>query len=249
MVNVRTLVRPWRRRAVDGQSPESGFTLAETLTVMMILGIITALTFGAIIATQKTVRGSIARLDQTQQAKIGVESMTKNLRTAVLPSQILGSCASCEDAAFLAGDWNKVQFYANINNPSNTVGPSKVTYALDASGTLKETIQPPDAHAADDYDYTYCTTIGVGTCKAYTRVVARNVQATAAKPLFTYFDYSGAKLALPISGATLADVNSMDLRLTVKSSPEVKGGTVITHVTMPNADALAQATDSATPTP
>lgn len=245
MASTRLRLRLGRRR--DAARPDGGFTLVETMTVMMLLGIITALTFGAIISTQKTVRGTIARLDQTQQAKTAAESMGKNLRTAVLPSQILATCSGCDDSAFLSGDWNKVQFYANINNQSNTVGPSKVSYALDAAGTLTETIQPPDAHAADDYDYTYCTNIGVGTCKAYTRVVARNVQASSAKPLFTFFDYSGTKLVLPITGSSLADVNSMDLFLTVKSSREVKGGSVVLHVTMPNADAQAQAT--ATPTP
>lgn len=228
-----------------GPSRDRGFTLVEMMGVIVLLGFVSAMAFGAIISTQKTVRGSVARLDQTQQAKTAAESMTKLLRTAVLPSQILATCATCQDAAFLAGDWNRVSFFANINNQSNTVGPSRVSYVLDAAGTLTETVQPPNAHAADDYDYQYCAPIS-STCKAFVRVVARKVVASASTPLFTYLNYDGAKLTAPISGTALGEVNSVDLALTVKSSREVKGGTILTHVTMPNVDSLVQST--ATPT-
>ncbi|GAA4354072.1 PulJ/GspJ family protein [Angustibacter luteus] len=227
---------------------DEGFTLVEMLTTMLLLSVISALAFGALIGTQKTVRGNIGRLDQTQQAKVAGDTITKNLRTAVLPSQILGTCTDCQDAAFLSGDWNKVSFFANINNPANTVGPSKVTYALAANGSLTETVQPPNAHAADDYNYTYCAPISA-TCKAYSRTVARNVVASATAPIFTYYDYSGGQLSVPITGTTLADVNSINIVLTIKSSKEVKGGTIVTHVTMPNADSLEQSTATATATP
>jgi prepilin-type N-terminal cleavage/methylation domain-containing protein len=224
---------------------DSGFTLAEMLAVISILGIISALAFGALIGSQKTVRGNVARLNQTQQAKTAVESMTKTLRTAVLPSQIMASCSGCDTAAFLSATSSSVQFFANINNAANVVGPSKVTYSL-VNGVLTETIQPPDAHAADDYNYQYCAPISA-TCKAFVRTVAKDVVTSGAAPLFTYFDYSSAKLTVPILGSGLGNVDSIDIALTIKSSPEVKGGTVVTHVTMPNADALAQS--SATPTP
>lgn len=234
-----------KRLGTRGVDSDRGFTLAEMMAVISILGIISALAFGALIGSQKTVRGNVARLNQTQQAKTAVESMTKTLRTAVLPSQIMAACAGCDTAAFLNATSSSVQFFANINNAANVVGPSKVSYAL-SGGVLTETIQPPNPHDPTDYDYQYCAPISA-TCKAFVRTVAKDVVTSPSAPLFTYFNYSSAKLPVPITGTALANVNSIDIAVTVKSSPEVKGGTVVTHVTMPNADALAQS--SATPTP
>ena len=75
-------------------------------------------------------------------------------------------------AAFIQGTPKSVQFYANINNDRNIVRPSRVTYAVNASNELIETVQAPDAHAADDFDYQYCTP-GPG-CVVRTRVLPQH---------------------------------------------------------------------------
>jgi prepilin-type N-terminal cleavage/methylation domain-containing protein len=234
-----------RLRAARG---EHGFTLIEMLTVVFLLGIIIAVSMGELAGAQGTTRNNAYRVDQTQQAKAAIETMSKELRTAVLPSQILGSCSGCSQAAFLSANWNSVQFYANVDNPSNTVGPSQVSYTLQGSASpyaLVEVIRPPDAHAATDYNYQYTCTNGVGSCHVYTRTIASSVVASATNPLFAYYDYSGNLLTVPITGAAnLANVDSVSLSLTVQANPRQQGSTVLTHVTLPNADALVQSTAS-----
>ena len=226
---------------------DGGFTLAEMLTVMAMLGVITSVAFGALIASRQTVTGTAVRFDQVQQAKAATESLTRTLRTAVVPTQVFATCSAC-GSAFLTADASTVQFYANVSNPAGITGPSRVTYALAANGDLTETVQPPDAHVADDFNFQYCAPVSA-TCKAWTRTIARGVVASASAPLFGYTDVAGATIAVPVSAARLADVKGMDLALTVRSSTQVKGSTVVTHVSMPNADALPQATSTATATP
>ncbi len=45
-----------------------------------------------------------------------VERMSKTLRTAVKPSQLLSNCAGCTEDAFIKAEDFAVQFYANLDN-------------------------------------------------------------------------------------------------------------------------------------
>jgi prepilin-type N-terminal cleavage/methylation domain-containing protein len=222
---------------------QGGFTLVEMIVVTIILGVVLAAVQTTLIMTNKTVGQNATRVDQTQQAKVAVDSMTRTLRTAVLPSQLNGTCASCNAAAFIQGTKNSVQFYANINNDSNAIGPSRVSYVVNANGELVETIQPPNAHAANDFNYTYCTP-GPG-CIVSTRVLARGVPTGLA--VFTYYDHAGNVMTSSTLSATdLAQVDSIDVVVQVKSAPGVTppATTMVTRVTLPNADAIAQASPS-----
>lgn len=212
---------------------DDGFTLAEMLTVITLLSLISALAFGALIQAQKTVRGNQNRLDQTQQAKAAMETMSKTIRTAVLPSQIGGS--NTDVAAFLQADWNRVSFYGNLYNEANANGPSKVSYELKPSGQLLETVQPASGVNGSGA-YTYCTP-GPG-CRVYTRTVARNVVYDSTKPLFVYNSVTAPNgMTTPLNSTTLPSVNSIDVQLSVKAGKEVVASTVVTRVSLPNANA------------
>jgi prepilin-type N-terminal cleavage/methylation domain-containing protein len=227
-----------RRRLRDDQS---GFTLIEMVVVISILGIVLAMVQGTSIMAFKDVGTNATRLDQAQQAKGGMESMTKVLRTAVLPSQLLSTCTAC--TSFLAGDTNSVSFYANIFNPNNTIGPSKASYTVnpaDPKGTLVEVIQPPDAHAVNDTNYQYCLASAPSCTTDRTRVVAYGV--TGLTTLFTYYNKLGAVIPAPLAGVELTQVDSMDVVLTIKRTATVKGTTLTQRVTLPNADSVVETT-------
>jgi prepilin-type N-terminal cleavage/methylation domain-containing protein len=227
-----------RRRLRDDQS---GFTLIEMVVVISILGIVLAMVQGTSIMAFKDVGTNATRLDQAQQAKGGMESMTKVLRTAVLPSQLLSTCTAC--TSFLAGDTNSVSFYANIFNPNNTIGPSKASYTVnpaDPKGTLVEVIQPPDAHAVNDTNYQYCVASAPSCTTDRTRVVAYGV--TGLTTLFTYYNKLGAVIPAPLAGVELTQVDSMDVVLTIKRTATVKGTTLTQRVTLPNADSVVETT-------
>jgi prepilin-type N-terminal cleavage/methylation domain-containing protein len=220
---------------------DGGFTLTEMVVVMFILGIVLAAVQTTLLMTQKTVGVNNMRLTQTMQAKTAIEAMSRTLRTAVLPSQLNGTCGSCSTAAFIQGTANSVQFYANINNDKNIIGPSRVTYSVAGNGDLTETIQAPNAHAATDYNYQYCTPSA--TCVVPTRVLAHFVQTT--KPLLTYYDKNGTVFTdTTLTAVELAGVDSIDLFLQVQAAANqtLTSTTLTERVTLPNADSVAQAT-------
>jgi prepilin-type N-terminal cleavage/methylation domain-containing protein len=213
---------------------DRGFTLVEMLAVISILGVVLAIAFGALISSQKTVRGNANRLDQTQQAKTAMESMSKSVRTAVLPSAVGG--ANADVAAFLQADWNKVSFYGNLNNQANAFGPSKVSYVLNSNGTLVETIQPSTGKDASGA-YAYCT-VGSPGCVVKTRTVASNVVYSPSQPIFVYYSQAQPTgMTVPIDPVSLRAVNSIDIQVSVKAGREVPASTVVTRVSLPNVNA------------
>lgn len=232
----------WKQR-------DEGVTLIEMLVVVGILGTVLAIVTEGMIVAQRTMTDNASRLDGLSQTNVALESMTRVLRTAILPSQVQATCSGCDVAAFIAGDATSVQFYANVDNDgilpasgTTDLGPRRVTYSVSNDGVLTETVQKPNVHAVTDFNFQYCTP-GPG-CPVRTRVLARDVQPGA---LFAYYDRTGAVIAPPLQSATskLKAVDSIDLLLRVRPSSRASAATVTARVTLPNADSLIQAT----PTP
>jgi len=225
-----------------GRHRQGGYTLVELVVVIFVLGIVLAGVQTTLVITQRTVGQNVERLDQAAQAKVAMDSMSRILRTAVLPSQLNATGTSGSAAAFIQGTATSVQFYANLNNDANTIGPSRVSYIV-TNGVLTETIQAPNAHAVGDYNYQYCTP-GPG-CPVSSRVLARNVQS--ANAIFTYYAKNGSQFTdATLTAAELASVDSIDLLITVQSAANqsIHGSTLTTRVTLPNADSVAQPTSS-----
>jgi prepilin-type N-terminal cleavage/methylation domain-containing protein len=232
------------RRRIRSARPDGGFTLTELLVTIFILGIVLAGVQTTLIFTQRTVGEQSVRVDQTQQTSEAMNAVTKTLRTAVLPSQLNGTCASCDLAAFIQGTPTSVSFYANINNDGNTVGPSRVSYSVDSKNELVESIQPPNPHATTDFNYQYCTP-GTAGCVVKTRVLARNLVPGAA--IFTYYDPNGVSLgAGTLTASDLANVDTMDVVISVRDSTasRVPPTTFMARVSMPNHDSVTTASAS-----
>jgi type II secretory pathway pseudopilin PulG len=235
MSRIRRLLADARERST------AGVTLVEVVVVTAMLTVVLGMAQEALILTTRTVGDNAVRLDQSQQAKTAIEAMSQTLRTAILPKQLSGTCTGCATAAFIAGGATSVQFYANINNDlvvptsgTTTFGPRKVSYVLGTDGTLTETLQAPDVHAFDNYNFTYCTP--GPSCPVRKRILARNVVITNA--LFTYYSKTGATLPVPLESSTsyLQAVDSIDVLLTVRTAQRVQGNTVTTRIMLPNAD-------------
>jgi len=242
MTYLRSLLHRARR--------DDGVTLAEMSVTMLVLSLFVGCVVVMVSAGEKTSLGVKERMDQTNQATISIERISRNLRTAVLQSQLTTVCtlSICTDAAFLQGTPTSVQFYADIDNPRNTIGPSKVTYSV-VGGVLTETVQKPDSPTPDAAGYHYCTS--GSTCQIRTTVLATNVQ-TASAP-FTYYNATD-----PVNGMTLTagaltseqlkTVDSIDVQIQVQvaGGANVGAASVVQRVALPNHDSVVR-TDVSTP--
>ncbi|MCW2678958.1 MAG: hypothetical protein JWM62_359 [Frankiales bacterium] len=233
----------WHRPRPAG---DAGMTMTELSASMLVLGIVLSAVATLVYGAGQLTSRNDARLDQVNQARQAMEAMSRTLRTAVLPSQLGATCSAaamatdpnCAKAAFVQGTASSVQFFANIDNESNTIGPSKVSYTLN-NGSLVETIQRPDAHAANVYSYSYCAP--GPTCPVRTRTLARGVRSDAA--LFTYYDAAAVALTRTVlTAADLERVDSMEIRVSVQRSGKVQARptTFVQRVALPNADAVVR---------
>ena len=231
------------RAAVRG---DEGVTLAEMSVTMLVLGMLVAALGAMVISGERITAGVKERLDQSNSATIAMQRMSRNLRTAVLQSQLTTACiiSACTDSAFLVGSPSQVSFYADVDNPKNSVGPSRVTYTVTA-GTLVETVQKPDSPVPDATGYHYCT-IGTGGCTARTTTLAIGVQTTT--PVFAYYTAAAPTTAMTmgtggvLSSAQLKTVDSIDITLQVllPGGPAVGGATMVQRVALPNADSVVR---------
>lgn len=236
------------RRLGNRWTRDDGLTLVELSVTMLILGILTTAVMVLVNGTQRLTVQNNTRVDQINASRVAVEAISKSLRTAVLPSQVGATCPdgvpetdprcvlAASQAAFLQGTGTSVQFYGNLNNVNNTVGPSRVTYSV-SGGNLVETIQPPDAHAADSFAYRYCDP--GPSCAVRTRTLATGVQTGS--PIFTYYDASGTRInRATLTAADLEKVDAVDIVVTVKAASTVgaPATTFVQRVSLPNADSV-----------
>jgi hypothetical protein len=232
-----------RRRLDRSARGDSGVTLVEMSVTSLVLALLMSSLVMMVVASNRIAMGVNERLTQTNQATIAMERMTRNLRTAVLQSQLTSACVltTCTDSAFLLGGPTSVQFYADVDNPNNTVGPSRVTYSV-TSGVLTETVQKPDSPTPDANGYHYCTPST--TCVVRSTVLATGVQSTA--DVFTYYTAAAPTTAMTmstggvLSAAQLKTVDSIDVTLTVvvPGGANVAGATLSQRVALPNADSV-----------
>ena len=118
-----------------------------------------------------------------------------------------------------------------------------MSYSVNSQNQLIESIQPPNAHAATDFNYQYCTP-GPG-CVVKSRVLARNIVPGTA--IFTYYDANGVSLGTGALSATdLANVDTMDVVISVRDSTasRVPPTTFMARVSMPNHDSVTTASSS-----
>lgn len=233
-------------------------SLTELLVTMMIMSVVVIAASSLAIGFAKTNAANVTRQDQIDAARMASESMSKLIRTAVKPSQLTTSCAGCVADAFIKAEPFVVQFYANVNNPGNSVGPSRVTYTVAASGPqageLIESIQRPDSSVPTASGYQYCDAASPSAtvdCKARlsTRVLARDL-VTGEGPLLKYYDESGAVLTPPVGGSLAASdlerVLSIELavKIQVPASYQAGSTTYIQRIMLPNSQAVLQGKDT-----
>lgn len=235
------------------QERDRGTSLVELMVVVLILSIVMIVTVGLTISMQRTTATVMSRQDQIDAGRTAVERMSKVLRTAVKPGKLSSACtgSGCSADAFILAQDFALQFYANLNNEGNAVGPSRVSYTVATSGVnagiLIEKVQIPDPGSAS-VGYTYCdaeSTSATTACKARltTQRLAGTVSTTSGQPLFSYFDGQGVGLSTGSGGLGTAEIGqllSVEMRITVLSTSASKPlpTTFIQRVLLPNSQAV-----------
>lgn len=217
------------------QRRDAGYSLVEVLVAMVVASTVLGLVTSAMIAMLRNGAAVNSRLANLDQVRIGVDALSKNLRTAVRPEQLNPTCSASCSAAFETATNNQVVFYANVGDKVGTkAAPTRMAYSIvadpsDATGTtamVTETRQ----HVAPTWtsgDYTWSA--------ATSRVVSRGIPwplPSSSGPLFTYYNGSNAALAAP-AGATLAQIASVRIALPVGDAAHPSAG-VSTSVFLPN---------------
>jgi prepilin-type N-terminal cleavage/methylation domain-containing protein len=222
-----------RRAGAGGR--DRGLTLVELSVSMMIMGLLAASTMALYLGSMRTAAGTQARLEEINDGRIAVSAMSRSLRTAILPSQLFDA-SSEETSSFIEATPLSMRFYANINNPDNSVGPSRVTYTVSAEGELVESMQRPNQPVLNN-KYVYCDP-NSAACAVSRKVLARGLDPTV--PIFAYYD----ALGVPLPGAALTQeqmetIDAVDLSVTVQQHGSGGGGsTYVNRIALPNHDAV-----------
>jgi prepilin-type N-terminal cleavage/methylation domain-containing protein len=237
-----------RGRLVRGEHDDEGFTMVEMIVVIGMLGMILAIVQGTLILTQRQLRGDSNRLQQVQQAQISTESMTKTLRSSVVPAQVGGTCSACATSAFIQANAFSAQFYAYLNDDTSVdgtgktkSGPSIITLKL-VGNALVQCTQRPDAHLPTNLSYTWTGSATFCSATSNQRTLARSVDTT--QRMFVFYDPDAVVLSTGGAGTTnlsatdLTNVDSIDLTVRVQISGQTPSSSVTTRVTLPNADAI-----------
>jgi len=209
---------------VGARRDDSGFSLAELAVTILLLGIVTSLTLAVVVRTTKTVNQESTRLDSLGIASIGVNELTQTVRAA---TEIQVQNAP-NLPAFAAVGPESMTLYVNLGPV-----PSKVTYSINASRELIEQTTRADVGSRPYWTFSAAVT---------TRTVARKIPTGTARPLFTYYDGTGAVVAPSGStnNAVLSSIESVSISLTVQANG-IAGVPVVTlsnKVALPNLSAV-----------
>lgn len=223
---------------------QKGFSLIEMMVVVFVLTVIMGSVFKAISLTQQTSASQQVRLDLTQESREFVDQLTRDLRTAGYPYQRnMASAILDPNAAYNLVDPddphnapgliyvnnNALWFAGNVDGTGDPADPGTalvkiIRYDYVAAGAGQPgcpCLRRTEFQRNGGDPYTDASTPG----GAVAQLEIQGVQnGTAANPIFTVYDDTGAALVPPlkfddvVTAQQLAGVNSLKIVLTVQST-------------------------------
>jgi hypothetical protein len=206
---------------------EGGQTLFESITVVLLLGLVLGVVYQGIGSLTRAIDGVDRRLQNLDEARVLMAVVSKDLRTATR--------LQAGTPAFAVAADREVVFYANLNNPAGggvaDSGPRRVRIFVDAQDQLIEEVTRPDAGSVPPA-YTY-------TGPATRRFVGRYVANPAGRPIFRYLDANGNALGpTPLDADARLAVRAVRITLSIRraTSLPVAHTTLVNTVRLPNLD-------------
>ena len=111
---------------------ESGYTLIETMISMLVLALVLTFVYQVLISVQKSTYNANQRLENLEEGRVLMATVTKDIRTAARPT--------VDTAPFTLAKPKEVIFYANLN--TSTI-PVRVRIVVESSGLLREEVVKP----------------------------------------------------------------------------------------------------------
>lgn len=206
-------------------SDERGLSLVETVMVLLILSFVLVFVAGTFGSLFWTTERTELRLQNLDEARLIVNGMTKDIRTATRKSPTL--------SPFDLADIREMIFYANLNSTTPPTGPRKVRLYVDASDHLVQEITLPDAACALPSS---CTYTGAPTSRVLGYYVVNP------STIFTYIDDSTAVptqlTSTPLSASDLLKVTAVQVSLTIRKQTnfQVPAVTLVNRVRLTNVE-------------
>ncbi len=201
-------------------------SLTELVVTVGILGIVLAYVTQGFLSVQTATTTETLRLENLEQARVLMDNVTKDLRTAVR----LGTTSS----PFLLADDTEVTFYGNLNLTSSC--PKRIHLFVDSQTRLIEEVTEPDAGGSPPA----CSYTGATT----QRFVGRYVANPSSQPVFTYYydngsaDIAFAASATPLSASDMQLVTGVGVQLSIRKPTNytLPHSTLVNKVRLPNVD-------------
>jgi prepilin-type N-terminal cleavage/methylation domain-containing protein len=237
-----------RRRLRRLHSDESGFTLPELLTAIVI-GLVVLM--AAFMLLDRTV-ASTARISDRQEAvqrgRLTMELMTRQLRSQV--------CLA-DDTPILAGDDNSVTFYANLSSNPNTAQKRALRYVASEKRIYEDVYNGTGTYPALTFPSSPTTS------KELLRPVAQaneKVGSTmVARPIFRYYRYKTPtppatpkgdleQLTTPLTATTASQVVVINIAFATLPIRKVERTTDVKDATTFASDVYVRLADPTKPT-
>jgi len=202
---------------------ESGYTLIETMISMLVLALVLTFVYQVLISVQKSTYNANQRLENLEEGRVLMATITKDIRTAARPT--------VDTAPFTLAKPKEVIFYANLN--TSTV-PVRVRVYVDGTGLLREEVTKPNLPPTTPQLYTGPTEI---------RVVGRYITNA---DVFTYWAPDGADAgtaqdqvsngaaALTTEQALTVEAVEVHLRIRKTTNAFIEPTSLINRVRLPN---------------
>jgi len=183
---------------------ERGMTLIELVVAMGIGTIVIAGAMTALVQAFQLQKESVDRTDAVQRGRIGLEIMTRQLRSQV--------CMGTPRTAVKSADNNSISFTADLSGGTSLPDKYQLTY-------------DPTAKTLTEYVYdgsgTYPTLVFPAS-PTRTRTILTNVVPSGSSPIFTYYglqagsDGANTLLTTPLNTADLSRVARIALNFTTR---------------------------------
>ena len=224
-----SLSRTVQRLRARAGHPEAGLTLPELLVTLFLIAVIGTLVAQFAVTVSRTVTRESARMDSTNVAAAGMNSLTRVVRAGTaIEWQAPGKGGSSPMITHAGRE--RLALWAAVDTVADAPRPFHVDFRLDSARVLTEYRTTPRKGSQPTEPAWVATGVGTSTAE---RHIARTIvpRASGEKYLFTYWDEDGNELTPPGTGSLSESdrnrVAAVEITLKVQADPSERAEPVL----------------------